>query len=31
LEKFLRNEIDEIEKINILSGIREVGKTTLLG
>lgn len=31
LEKFLKNEITEIEKINLLSGIRGIGKTTLLG
>ncbi|PKP58480.1 MAG: hypothetical protein CVT88_07225 [Candidatus Altiarchaeales archaeon HGW-Altiarchaeales-1] len=31
LERFLNEQIDEIEKINILSGIRGVGKTTLLG
>ena len=31
IEGFLKNEIDEIEKINLLSGIRGIGKTTLLG
>ena len=31
LERFLKNEITEIEKINLLSGIRGIGKTTLLG
>jgi len=30
LEKFAGNSLEEIEKINILSGIRGVGKTTLL-
>jgi len=30
LEKFLSNKIEEIEKINLLSGIRGVGKTTVL-
>ncbi|PKP61114.1 MAG: hypothetical protein CVT88_01035 [Candidatus Altiarchaeales archaeon HGW-Altiarchaeales-1] len=29
LEKFLNNQTDELEKINLLSGIRGVGKTTL--
>lgn len=30
LEKFAGNRLEEIEKINLLSGIRGVGKTTLL-
>lgn len=30
LEKFLGNRLEEIEKINLLSGIRGVGKTTIL-
>lgn len=30
IERFLNDKIDEIEKINLLSGIRGVGKTTLL-
>lgn len=30
LEKFTANKLKEIEKINLLSGIRGVGKTTLL-
>jgi len=30
LEKFASNRLEEIEKINLLSGIRGVGKTTLL-
>ncbi len=30
LEKFAANRLEEIEKINLLSGIRGVGKTTLL-
>lgn len=30
LEKFASNKLEEIEKINLLSGIRGVGKTTLL-
>ncbi|MCM8816016.1 MAG: AAA family ATPase [Candidatus Omnitrophica bacterium] len=30
LEKFVGNRLEEIEKINLLSGIRGVGKTTLL-
>ncbi|PKP60192.1 MAG: hypothetical protein CVT88_03555 [Candidatus Altiarchaeales archaeon HGW-Altiarchaeales-1] len=30
LERFLNNQIDEVEKIRLLSGIRGVGKTTLL-
>ncbi|MCM8809625.1 MAG: AAA family ATPase [Candidatus Omnitrophica bacterium] len=30
LEKFTDNRLEEIEKINLLSGIRGVGKTTLL-
>ncbi len=29
LENFLNNNIEELEKINLLSGIRGVGKTTL--
>lgn len=31
LENFLNNRIDEIDKINLLSSLRGVGKTTLLG
>jgi len=31
IERFLKNKIDEIEKINLLSGIRGIGKTTVLG
>ena len=30
IERFLNSQIEEIEKINLLSGIRGVGKTTLL-
>jgi predicted AAA+ superfamily ATPase len=30
LKKFTENQLEEIEKINLLSGIRGVGKTTLL-
>jgi len=30
LKKFTENKLEEIEKINLLSGIRGVGKTTLL-
>lgn len=30
LEKFIEGRLEEIEKINLLSGIRGVGKTTLL-
>ncbi|MEW6102729.1 MAG: hypothetical protein AB1630_02735 [bacterium] len=30
LEKFAGDKLEEIEKINLLSGIRGVGKTTLL-
>ena len=30
LEKFAANRLEEIEKINLLSGIRGIGKTTLL-
>jgi len=30
LEKFAGNRLEEMEKINLLSGIRGVGKTTLL-
>ncbi|OQA20833.1 MAG: hypothetical protein BWY60_00998 [Actinobacteria bacterium ADurb.Bin346] len=31
IERFLKDEIIELEKINLLSGIRGIGKTTLLG
>ncbi len=30
LERFLNEQIDEVEKIHLLSGIRGIGKTTLL-